>query len=991
MTKVPYFIKTIFVLISSSQTANSILAINERGIKVKREFSFRWGISLLAIVLVLVLAACVPNEPHKDNIPPVISLNGDNPTTVIKGSSYTEAGATAIDDVDGKVEVKISGHVDINKVASYTITYTAEDKAKNKTSRTRIINVIKGSDTTAPVITIKGDNPATVTKGSEYKDAGATAVDDRDGVVDVETKGDVDTSKVASYSITYSAIDQAKNKATATRTVNVILSSENKPPIAKAGDDQTVVERTDVTLDASASFDPDGTIKTYEWKENNTILSTKVNFTKNNFSLGEHNITLTVTDNKNATATDTVKVTITKAADSGLKVFIIGDSTVRARKVPWVNMSCDAYRGWGDDLEIYMTHPENQVNQARQGSTAETFRHEIQDDPARRDAYGRNQNWDYTEKLIKQANGGILLIQFGSVNEKFYYNEKYADKTPAERIALTKRDFKNALAYYVDRGIALGLSPILVTTPVGRIKNADGSQADGRGVYPGYTREVANEKNIPLIDLHKKTLHEFAKYSDQELQDAFGACTKISTGAIDKVHFEPRGSKIVAGWIKELSCELSNKLLCEQFSTTVDKVIPTISLKGQSKITINQGASYTDQGATAKDDVDGNISNRIVKSGAVNTAVAGDYKLRFNVRDSSLNKALTVTRLVSVIDQSTETVVVHEDAEDSNTNGWSTYGTTAGSSISNVLDDNKQSRVIVLSGNDGLKNGFLFDDVHVNSGFVVSWAMQYSNDFKFFVRVRTTNISSLFIYYSPESVSRGYEQANGLQYIHNALGIDAKNGSWQNFSRDIKADLKRVLPNDNLLEILSISVRGSGRIDDITTSTRAAKASFKYNGHSYEIVKTARSWQAAYDDAHNKGGFLAEINSEAENAEIYSRLNRYISQSEYAGSVASNGGTATYVWLGASDAAQEGKWLWINANTQFWSGSKTGNSVGGLYSNWGKDTNLTLHEPDNASNQDAAAIALTRWPISSGSLGQTSQWNDLIATDPLYYIIEFTE
>lgn len=877
---------------------------------MNRNFSFRPIKWLLAVTLLIVLAACV-SEAKKDTTPPVITLNGTTPTAVIKGQAYVEAGAEAVDDVDGKVNVAISGEVDTTKIDTYTITYTA--------------------------------------------------------------------------------VDKAKNQATKTRTVNVVASSGNKPPIAKAGDDQTKTEGEEVTLDASASSDPDGEIVKWEWKEKQKILSTEKTFTKSDFSVAVHDIVLTVTDDKGATATDTVKITITKAENNGLKVFVIGDSTVHAVKVPWVNLSCDALRGWGDDLNIYMTHPENQVNQARQGSTAETFRHEIQDDPARRDAYGRNRNWDYTENLIKDVRSGILLIQFGSVNEKNYYNNKYADKTPTERIALTRIDFKNALSYYVDRAIALGLTPILVTTPVGRIKNANGVQTDNRGVFPGYIRELANEKNVVLLDLHQKTLHEFAKYSDQKLRDSFGACTKVNGGYIDRIHYEPKGSKIVAGWVKELSCELDNKVLCEQFSTSNDKVIPTISLKGDYKVTVNQGDNYTDQGATAMDDVDGNISNRIVKSGAVNTTTAGDYEILFNVRDSSQNKAITITRLVTVIAQNAETVVVHEDAEDGNTNGWSTYASTVGSTITNVLDNDKNSHVIELSGNNGLNNGFWFDGVNVNSGFVVSWAMKYSNDFKFFVRVRTTDIPSLFIYYSPEEISRGYEVANGLRYIHNALGTQAQNGSWQNFSRDIRADLKRVRPNDELQEILNVSIRGSGRIDDITTSTRAAKVSFEYNGHSYEIVKTARTWQAAYDDAHNKGGFLAEINDEAENAEIYSRLNRYIATNEYASTVASNGGGASYVWLGASDAASEGTWLWIDANTQFWNGKKTGNAVSGLYSHWGKNTNLVQSEPDDVGDQDALGIALTRWPIGSGSLGQTSQWNDLIATDALFYIIEYTE
>ena len=73
-------------------------------------------------------------------------------------------------------------------------------------------------DTTAPVITVDGDNPATVELGATYTDAGATA----DGGETVTTSGTVDTSTVGTYTITYSATDAAGNTGTATRTVNVV-------------------------------------------------------------------------------------------------------------------------------------------------------------------------------------------------------------------------------------------------------------------------------------------------------------------------------------------------------------------------------------------------------------------------------------------------------------------------------------------------------------------------------------------------------------------------------------------------------------------------------------------------------------------------------------------------------------------------------------------------------------------------------------------------
>ena len=78
-------------------------------------------------------------------------------------------------------------------------------------------------DTTAPVITVLGSNPEVVIKNSVYTDAGATALDDVDGVREVTAISitDVNTAIVGAYSVTYSASDLSGNISTATRTVTV--------------------------------------------------------------------------------------------------------------------------------------------------------------------------------------------------------------------------------------------------------------------------------------------------------------------------------------------------------------------------------------------------------------------------------------------------------------------------------------------------------------------------------------------------------------------------------------------------------------------------------------------------------------------------------------------------------------------------------------------------------------------------------------------------
>ena len=64
-----------------------------------------------------------------------------------------------------------------------------------------------------------------------------------------------------------------------------------------------------VTLDGSASFDPDGTIVKYEWSENGQVIATGVAPTIK-FAVGIHTLTLTVTDDDGATSTDDVVITV---------------------------------------------------------------------------------------------------------------------------------------------------------------------------------------------------------------------------------------------------------------------------------------------------------------------------------------------------------------------------------------------------------------------------------------------------------------------------------------------------------------------------------------------------------------------------------------------------------------------------------------------------------------------------------------------------------
>ena len=205
------------MLQENTQSPSQTKAISSRLKEITAELS-----AIQKVLLGLVGAAAVSNltdDGYNDIVPPVITINGDNPATVELGTTYTDAGATANDAFHGSTPVSSTGVVDTSTVGTYTINYTATDLDGNTATASRTVNVV---DTTAPVITLTGDATVTVELGTSYTDAGATATD-ASGAISVTSSGTVDTDTVGTYVITYNASDASGNAATAvTRTVNVV-------------------------------------------------------------------------------------------------------------------------------------------------------------------------------------------------------------------------------------------------------------------------------------------------------------------------------------------------------------------------------------------------------------------------------------------------------------------------------------------------------------------------------------------------------------------------------------------------------------------------------------------------------------------------------------------------------------------------------------------------------------------------------------------------
>ncbi len=89
-------------------------------------------------------------------------------------------------------------------------------------------------------------------------------------------------------------------------------------------------------------------------------------------------------------------------------------------------------------------------------------------------------------------------------------------------------------------------------------------------------------------------------------------------------------------------------------TSSTDTTPPVVTLNGAAAMNINQGSAFTDPGATALDNVDGNLTSKIVETGAVDTATIGAYTLTYSATDAAGNTG-SASRLVSVVAASTTT------------------------------------------------------------------------------------------------------------------------------------------------------------------------------------------------------------------------------------------------------------------------------------------------------------------------------------------------
>ena len=123
----------------------------------------------------------------------------------------------------------------------------------------------------------------------------------------------------------------------------------------------------------------------------------------------------------------------------------------------------------------------------------------------------------------------------------------------------------------------------------------------------------------------------------------------------------------------------------------IDTDPPLITINGDSELTLEAGVNYTELGAKATDNEDGDLSDSILVTGEVNTNSPGVYEIFYGLKDSAGNEAVTIKRTVVVVDTTSpvitlvgETILTVEVGSDYEDPGVAAYDSVDGDLTSQI-------------------------------------------------------------------------------------------------------------------------------------------------------------------------------------------------------------------------------------------------------------------------------------------------------------------
>ena len=164
--------------------------------------------------------------------------------------------------------------------------------------------------------------------------------------------------------------------------------------------------------------------------------------------------------------------------------------------------------------------------------------------------------------------------------------------------------------------------------------------------------------------------------------------------------------------------------------------LPSIVIFGPENISVVQGRSFNDPGASAVDPEDGDLSNVVTSTGAVDTSIPGGYAITYSVQDSDGNQAYAIRRVIVIADADGDQVLFSEDNCPNESNN--DQADLDGDGIGNVCDADADG--------DGLNNNgpttFIINDEVTTSGYSLTSEFSFAQSFTMPVDGSVTGIGT---------------------------------------------------------------------------------------------------------------------------------------------------------------------------------------------------------------------------------------------------------
>ena len=469
----------------------------------------------------------------------------------------------------------------------YTLTYTATDIYGNTASEVIKLTV----EANKPPV-INGVKDHVIKVGDSFDPESGVTVDDEDKDIELKVESNVNTAIPGTYKVLYIATD-SKGKTTRVQsvvTVNPKVATINSIPVITA---------SDKTIKVGDRFtDEDALVGVSAYDEEDKDITSSIKVVENNVKTdieGEYTVKYSVEDSQGAKATKTITVTVKKEIvlvdkvtinNKFDKLFVGGEKVLTAS----VDESADI-------KEIEWSTSDNNI--------------------ASIEVVGNNA------RVIAKAAGSV------TITAKSVDGSNKSDSVTIEVMNFEDdKTIPNNIKDVIDTNV---VSPISGT---GEIDNP--VELEVKAIETNKFNEFVNRlKELNAVVYSKYEEDNFTVYKIKLTQKKRLFTLKSSTDSYITI---------------KVDNNLENAQEMKNILNNISNQAPEIFIDGL-KTTITVGDKFNKlDGVSAIDFEDGNITDKIVVTGDVDTSKAGEYELTYEVTDKNGNKS-SITVIITVVEK----------------------------------------------------------------------------------------------------------------------------------------------------------------------------------------------------------------------------------------------------------------------------------------------------------------------------------------------------